>query len=163
MVKLFELSQAYQALLDTEELTEEELKIALDNVGIMLNDKALNIARLVMELQYESEMIDNEMKRLAQRRISRENRIKSLKTYLVANMEACQMTKAKDQFISVSLVSNPASVDVIDETSVPAEYLRIIPERKEVDRLAILKAYKEQGIVAVGCNVITGKKHVVIR
>jgi len=163
MTKLYELTQAYQALLDTEELTEEELNRALDSITDLVSNKALNIARLVITLQEEANAIDNEIKRLNSRKITRENKIKSLKSYLQLNMEATNITKAKDNFVSVTLQSNPPSVAIIDVLQIPEPYWRVIPEQREVDKQYILSAYKEQGELVPGTEIITNRKHIVIR
>lgn len=163
MTKLFELSQAYQALLDTEELTEEEVTLALDNVADLISNKALNIARLVISLQEEVGAIDNETKRLMARKISRENKVKSLKTYLQVNMEAVGIDKAKDNFVSVMLQNNPPSVALIDILQIPDKYWRVIPEQREVDKQNILANFKRTGEVVAGTEIITNKKHIVIR
>ena len=163
MTKLYELTQVYQSLLDTEELTEEELNRALDSITDLISNKALNIARLVLTLQGESITIDNEIKRLNSRKITRENKVKSLKSYLLLNMEATNITKAKDNFVSVILQPNPPSVAILDVLQIPEPYWRIIPEQREVDKQSILTAYKEEGKTVLGTEVITNRKHIVIR
>ena len=163
MTKLYELTQVYQSLLDTEELTEEELNRALDSITDLISNKALNIARLVLTLQGESITIDSEIKRLNSRKITRENKVKSLKSYLLLNMEATNITKAKDNFVSVTLQPNPPSVAILDVLQIPDSYWRIIPEQREVDKQSILTTYKEQGKVVPGTEVVTNRKHIVIR
>ena len=163
MTKLYELTQAYQALLDTEELTEEELDSALDSITDLISNKALNVARLILTLQGESITIDNEIKRLNSRKVARENKIKSLKSYLLLNMETTSITKAKDNFVSVTLQPSPPSVVILDVLQIPDSYWRIIPEQKEVDKRGILTTFKEQGKTVPGTEVISTRKHIVIR
>ncbi len=163
MTKLFELTQAYQAILDSDELTPEEIVTCLNNVQDIVSGKALNIARLVITLQEEFDAIDNEIKRLSARKMTRVNKTASLKSYLAQAMEFCQITKVKDNFVSVTLQSNPPAVAIVDMTQIPEVYWRIIPEQREVDRQAILKTYKESGEKVAGTDIVTDKKHVVIR
>ena len=163
MTKLYELTQAYQALLDTEELTEDELVTSLNNVSDLISNKALNIGRLIITLQEESDAIDNEIKRLNSRKITRDNKVKSLKSYLLVNMDATGITKAKDNFVSVILQSNPPSVVILDIMQIPEAYWRVIPEQREIDKQSILKVYKEQGEAVPGTEIVSDKKHVVIR
>jgi len=163
MTKLYELTQAYQSLLDTEELTEEELNTALDSVVDLISNKALNIARLVLTLQSESTAIDSEIKRLNSRKVTRENKVKNLRSYLLLNMEATNITKAKDNFVSVTLQSSSPSVAILDVLQIPDSYWRIIPEQREVDKRSILTTYKEQGKTVPGTEIITTRKHIVIK
>ena len=163
MVKLYELTQAYQMLLDNDELSQDELATALNKIADIISAKALNIARLVITLKEECAAIDNEIKRLSNRKKTRDNKIENLKTYLLSNMEAAGITKAKDNFINVLLQPNPPSVIISDTTQVPNSYWRIIPEQREVDKQAVLEIFKRQGTRIPGTDIISDKKHVVIR
>lgn len=162
-MKLYEITDTYKRLLDTEELTEEELAECLANVQDLFNDKALNIGKLILSLQAEAEGIDTEIERLARRREAILNRVKSLKSYLTMEMTATRIDKVKDEILTISLVNNPPSVTVFNENVIPENYWRIIPEQREVDKKAILEAYKSSGIPVDGTEIITDKKHVVIR
>lgn len=165
-MKLYEMSEVYQKLLDNiefSELTNEQIHEALNNVEDMFSNKVLNIGVFCIELQAECEAIHEEIVRLDNRRNSRQNKIASMKEYLRVNMEACKIDKAKNQFLSVSLQSNPPSVSLMDITLIPDKYWRVIPEIREVDKSSILKTFKENGEIVPGTQVVTDKKHVVIR
>lgn len=162
-IKLFELAKAYQLILESEELTEEEMTTCLNNVEDLFSNKALNIARLVIDLQAESDVLDKEIQRLQTRKAFRDNRIKGLKSYLVTNMEVTGITKAKDNFVSVLLAANPASVVVIDVLQIPSDYWRIIPEQREVDKQKILQTYKDTKTVVPGSDIVKNKHHVLIK
>ena len=164
MTHLYELSNAYKMLMDTDELTEEELIECVNNVKELFNDKARNIARLVLSLKADSEAIDTEVKRLSARKQAIENRMTWLKNYLTQEMEATETTQIKDEIVSVSLRNSPPSVMVEDEELIPADYWRTIPETKVVDKQTILGLYKEDNsLIVPGVTIQTDRKHVVIR
>lgn len=166
MTHLYELSDAYRALQETEELTEEELITCLNNVQELFNEKAINIGKLVLSLQADAEGIDTELKRLSERKQAIENRVKGLKFYLAQEMEVTSIDKVKNEILTISLRNSPPSVEVIDEKLIPDDYWREIPSRFEIDKQAILSVYKEssEGVPEIpGVKIITSKKHVVIR
>ena len=164
MTHLYELSNAYKMLMDTDELTEEELIECVNNVKELFNDKARNIARLVLSLKADSEAIATEVIRLSARKQAIENRMTWLKNYLTQEMEATETTQIKDEIVSVSLRNSPPSVMVEDEELIPADYWRTIPETKVVDKQTILGLYKEDNsLIVPGVTIQTDRKHVVIR
>jgi hypothetical protein len=170
-VKLYELSDAYRALQETEELTEEELNIALTNIEGLFNEKALSIGRLINEEKAEVEAVKIELERLTARKNTIERRIDGMKNYLTIEMSNAGIDKVKDAVLSISLQKNKPSVKVYDEENVPDKFFREIPAHYEVDKIAILEAYKgmdstdwfSETIPIPGVEIITDKKHVVIR
>lgn len=163
MTHLYELSMAYKMLQDTEELTEEELATALANVNELFNEKACNIGKLALSLQADAKAIDTELERLSQRKQAMTNKVNWLKGYLAQEMEVTNTEKIKDELFTISLVSNPPSVQVDNEELIPADYWRIIPETKAVDKQTILANYKETQTVVPGVSIITDKKHILIK
>lgn len=163
MTKLYELSNAYKMLQDTDELTEEELETALGNIKEVFRDKALNIGKLVLSLKSDEDAISSEIKRLSDRKQAVSNRTERIKSYLAQEMEVTNEDKIKDEVITISLVNNPPSVQVVNEEAIPANYWRTIPETKEIDKRSILDEYKESGGIVHGVNIITDKKHILIR
>lgn len=160
---LYELADTYKMIQDAEELTPEEITEALNTIGGLFNDKAINVAKLCLSLKADSEKVDSELKRLAQKKQAINNRVDGLKFYLQAQMEVAGMEKVKDAIVSVSLQKNQPSVQVDIEEQIPDVYWRVIPETKEVDKKAILTAYKESETIVPGVTIVTDKKHIVIR
>jgi vacuolar-type H+-ATPase subunit I/STV1 len=160
MAKLYELSNAYQLLQDTDELTEEEITTALDNVKEMFDVKASNLAKVILSIQSDMKAYDDEIARLTERKRIAQNKIKHLKDYLLFNMEATNTDKIKVDTVNISLRTSPPSVDVVNEEEIPENYWRVV---KSVDKKAILEVYKDKGIIPPGINIITDKKYVSIK
>jgi len=163
MTHLYELSNAYKMLQETDELTQEELNEALNNIGELFSEKASNIGKLTLSLQSDAEAIDSELKRLGQRKQALDNRVKGLKFYLAQEMEATNIDKVKNEVLTISLRSNPPSVNVVDSDSIPTNFRVIIPESWQPDKKAIIEYFKETGLLVGGTEVISDKKHVVIK
>ena len=163
MSHLYELSTAYKQLLDTQELNDEECAEAIGNIEELFKDKAINIGKLVLSLEADAEVVNQEITRLSARKTALLNRSKRLKAYLAENMEVTDTPKITHELFNISLVSNPPSVNVFDEKEIPEEYWRIIPETREVDKKAILAVYKDKGEVVSGTEIISDKRHIVIK
>ena len=163
MTHLYELSQAYKQLQDTEELTDDELMVCLNNIKEIFTQKSLNIGRLILSMQGDFEAIDTELERLNQRKQAVVNRVNHLKNYLAQEMQAVDIPKIKDEVLTISLVNNPPSVQIDNEAIIPTIYWRVIPETKTVDKKGILETYKENHTPISGITIITDKKHIMIR
>ena len=152
-MKLYELTENYinlQQLLENEEIPKEMVIDALDNVGEELEAKAENIAKLIKTLEVDITGYKAEETRLALKRKSLENRVKSLKEYLDNAMKVTGKTKFKGQLFSFSIQKNPPSVNVIDEKLIPEEYF--IPQEPALDKKRLLSDLKS-GIKVEGAEV----------
>ena len=124
-MKLYELAENYlnlQELLENEEVDQNLITKALDEVGGELEDKAENIAKLIKTLDVDINGYKAEEKRLADKRKSLENRVKSLKEYLDSAMKLTGKKKFKGQLFSFNIQKNPPSVNVTDEQIIPSKY-----------------------------------------
>jgi len=109
------------------------------------------------------EAIKHEQDRLARRRGTLENRAERLKDYLLREMEVAGIDKVKRDLVTVSVRINPASVNIIDEEIIPSDFQRVIPERWEPDKKAIMDYWKEKDIVLPGVEIIADRKRVEIK
>jgi len=160
MAKLFELSKAYQMLQDTDEISEEEISTSLDNVKELFNVKASNLAKVILSIQSDTKAYDDEITRLTARRQVAQNKIKSLKEYLLRNMVAINADKIQIDTVAISLRTSPPSIEVENEEIIPENYWRIV---RSVDKQTILNEFKTSNTIPPGVNVITDNKYVSIR
>lgn len=124
MNNLFELGGKYIEVYEliAEQGDEQILKDTLESINDALEDKADGYASIVRSLEANNKAIDEEIKRLKQRKTSNENGIKRLKENLKETMEITGKTKFKTTFNSFSISKNAPSKDVIDEKLIPADY-----------------------------------------
>ena len=168
MTKLYKLTENYRAIQgmldrDFEEISQEEVLQTLANTKDEIEDKVASIGKLVLELKNDIEAVKKEETRLATRRGGFNSKMEWLKNYLLVEMQATRVLKVKQDVISVSVQDNPPSVEVVDLEQIPEQYIRIIPETKEADKKAIIEHFKDTGEIVSGVNIITDKKHVVVR
>lgn len=167
MPHFYELSTQYQNLLawleSDQPIDENSLRQQLSEVTEQLKEKAENIGKMVLEYEANTVSIDIEITRLSSRKKSLVNKIEWLKSYVQGEMQNAQIDKIPGQILTLSLRSNPPSVKVLDETQIPAQFFRIIPETKEVNKSAILTEFKKTGEIQPGTEIITDKKSLVIK
>jgi len=161
---LYQLTEAYktiETMLDSEELSSlGDIQGTLDNIKEEIGDKVENITKLVLSLQADAKVIKEEEDRLQARRGAMSNRVAWLKEYMLTEMNTVGIDKIKRELFTVSVQASPPSVEITDLDQLPKQYLRIFVEPKKKD---IIDYFKETGEIISGTNIITGKKHLVIR
>lgn len=141
-MKLYELAQNYAELLEiAEEIESDALVDTLEALQDAIEDKAENIAKFIRNLEADAKIIREEEQRLAERRRAIEAKVDKLKMYLQEQLEIAGLQKVKRPTITVAIQANPPSVDVIDETLIPADFL--IPQAPKVDKRSILERLKK--------------------
>jgi len=168
MAKLYQLTDRYKAIEDMldreiEYISQDEIKETLANIKDDIEDKIASIGKIVLELKSDIESVKAEEDRLAKRRSGFTSKMEWLKLYLLAEMVSTNTLKVKKDVISVSVQNNPPSAELINLELVPEQYIRIVPERREPDKRAIIEHFKETGELVSGVNIITDKKFVSIR
>lgn len=165
-MKLYQLSQQYTAIegmLENEYITREEIDTSLADIKDQIEDKVESIGKMILSLSANIEAILVEEERLAKRRHAMQNLIEWLKGYLLAEMTQVNIDKVKRELVTVSVGTNPPSVEVVQLDEIPQEYRRVIPETWQPDKKAILEHFKSTGDIVWGCDVITNKKHITVR
>ena len=154
-MKLYELTEVYRQLKE-----EEDFEVALGQIEDAFEAKAENVAKVIQELEAEAKAYEDEISRMAGVKAARENRVKSLKGYLQANMEAAGIEKIKGSVLSVALQNSPPSCEIVDESLVPDAFKE---ERTTiyVNRKDILDEWKA-GHEVPG-TALTQSKHIRIR
>jgi len=141
-MKLYELARSYAELLDrAEDIDTEALVDTLASLQDAIEDKAENIAKFIRNLEADAKIIREEEQRLAERRRAIEAKVDKLKMYLQEQLETAGLQKVKRPTITVAIQVNPPSVDVIDETAIPSDFL--IPQAPKLDKRSILERLKK--------------------
>ena len=158
---LYEISQNYRDALDV--LTDPELDLpneviadTLEGLQGSLEDKAIAVAQFLKNLEATAVAIKEAEQRMAARRKAIENRVASMKDYIKLNMESCGITKIESPWFALSIAKNPAAVDVLDETAIPAEFKEEIVTVK-IDKTAIKQAI-EAGVEVPGAYLTQGTR-----
>lgn len=157
MATLYDLTEAYvQLMADLEscESKEEADRVmdAVEKINDDIGTKAEAYARLMRNLKADSEAYDAEIKRLTARKSATENAIKRLMDHLAFAMGIAGASELKTSIGKFSIVKNPWSVKVANESEIPEAFL--IPQPPKVDKTAILRQYNESGEIVKGVDIV---------
>jgi len=142
MSNLFELKDNYQQVYDliAEQEDEQILKDTLASINDAIEEKADGYVAVIKSLDADNNAIDEELKRLRQRKSSNQKGVKRLKESLQEVMEQTGKEKFKTSLNSYSIANNPPSLDVKDESLIPKQYY--IEQQPKLDKKELLKAIK---------------------
>ena len=160
-ITLYELSQDYRQALDTltdpeNDLPAEVIADTLEGLQGTLEDKAVNVAKFFKNLEATAQAIKGAEQRMAQRRNAIEHRVASMKDYLKTHMEACGITKIESPWFTLAIQKNPAAVEIMDEDSLPDDFVEIVTTRK-IDKAGIKQAI-EAGADVPGAVLTRGTR-----
>lgn len=127
MSSLFALTDQYrslQALAESEtDIPDEVIRDTLEALGGELELKAQNVARFALSQEAMADMIEAAADAMKLRAKRLRGRTAHLRQYLLANMQAADITRIESPEIVLSVKKNPAAVVVFDESAVPAELM----------------------------------------
>ena len=156
MTTLFNLRDDYKQIYDhiVEQGEEQVLIDTLASINDAIEDKADGYIAVVKSLEADNKAIDEEIKRLRQRKTSNSNGVKRLKESLQDAMEVTGKTKFKTALNSYSIGNNPPSLDISDERYIPKEYW--ISQAPKINKKDLLQAIKN-GEEIQGVGIKQGK------
>ena len=144
MSTLYELTGQYLALMEiAEEADPDVLRDTLELIDGEIEDKADNYAKVIKNLEGESKTIEEEIERLNRKKKGIDNSIDSIKK----NLERCMIVTGKRKFkttlFSFGIQKNAPSVNVKDESKVPAQFWK--KQDPKLDRTSLKEFLKENG------------------
>jgi hypothetical protein len=152
--------QALDALTDPEaDLPAEAVKDTLEALAGELEDKAVNVAKFLRNMEAMAEAIKVAEADMAKRRKSLESRVQWLKDYLKGNMEHSGVSKIECPYFKLSIQGNPAAVNILDEAAIPERFKEQVVSWK-IDKTAIKKAILAGQSVA-GASLVNGTRLVI--
>ena len=163
-LSLYQLStnylQALDFLTDPEaDLPAEVINDTLEALGGELEDKAINVAKFLRNMEAVAEAIKEAEETMAKRRKALENRVKWMKDYLKGNMEHTGITKIECPYFKLSIQKNPTAVNVTNENAIPEQFKEQVITWK-IDKTAIKEAIKK-GEAVPGAELVNGTRLVI--
>lgn len=157
MAILYELTDAYASLIaaldECESLEQqEEILAQLAGVNEAIGDKAEAYARIMQNMLAAIAARDAEIKRLKAINDRDENAVKRLKDNIRYAMEIAGATEINTTIGKWKIQRNPPKVQITDASLIPADYL--IPQPPKVDGKGILAAYRNDGEIVPGTEVV---------
>lgn len=136
MASLYEINEAIMNTIDLEtgEIVDFD---KFEKLQMERTEKLENIALWYKNLQSEAEALKAEEKAFVDRRKSAENKAESLKRYLDSALNGQKFNTTK-----VAISYRKSTAVEIDESKLPANWMREIPVSHVIDRVEITKALK---------------------
>lgn len=156
-LSLYDLAEETLALdallgMDAGECTPESDALAQELATAMAK-KADAFGVYVRTLDTAAATITDEVDRLTQRKRAITNKVERLKRYGLMALTAMDRPRVEGALFTLSVQANQPKVEVATTVdALPAEYVRIIPESREPDKVAIGKALKA-GVAIEGCSL----------
>jgi hypothetical protein len=165
-LSLYQLSSHYLQALDF--LTDPELNLPIEAVNDTLEglageleDKAVNVAKFIRNMEATANAIKKAEVAMAKRRKSLETRVQWLEDYLKSSMEATGITKIECPYFKLSIAKNPAALDLFDDLAIPSEYKHIETVTTEYIDKAAIKTALANGQLIQGARLINGTRLVI--
>lgn len=153
-LSLYEITSGFPALMENEEISEEDKKKIEDELIILLQQKSQNIIGYTKNIELTINAMKEEEKRIADNRKALENKISKFKEYVKECMENNGFTKIETELGTISIAKSPASVEIINEDEVPSEFKQEVVTVK-IDKTKIKNNFKETGEIPAGVNIVT--------
>ena len=164
-MKLYELSDQYRMLQELLEHGEcdQELERRLAILEGDIRDKVDSLAAVRCHLIQQASAAQQEQNRLAKRESHYRREAERLESWLQQFLEQTGTKKVTGPRFTVSLRMCPPSVRVLSERDVPLEFLRVIPEQRQIDKRAVLDFFSKGGEIPPGVDIVTDKQTLAIR
>ncbi len=153
-LSLYEITNAFPALMENEEITEEDKMKIEEELTMLLQQKSQNIIGYIRNIDLTINSMKEEEKRIADGRKSLENKLEQFKNYVKECMERNDITKIETGLGTLSIAKSPMSVEITNEDEVPSEFKQEVITVK-IDKNKIKNNFKETGEIPVGVNIIT--------
>lgn len=151
---LYTITSAFPALMENEEINEEEKKQLQEELNTLLANKSMNIIAYCRNEELKIEAKKTEEKRLAESRKADERRLEKFKQYVKECMENNGIIKVETELGNLAIAKNPISVEIVNEDEVPREY-KIEVTTVKIDKTKIKDNFKSTGEVPNGVNILT--------
>jgi hypothetical protein len=154
---LYRLTGAYaevQARAEAGEDVGEALALLQGDI----EQKSAALVRLLRDLELDGDKVAEEQRRLAARKKTLDNNAERIREYVRQAMLQTGIHRIKAATFGISLSEGPERVVVEDEALVPESYQRT---RREVDKAAILAAFKQDGECVSGTRIERGTRLVI--
>lgn len=161
-LNLYEITNAFPALMENEEISEENKKQIEEELTLLLQQKSQNIIGYIRNMELTAEAMKNEEKRISERRKQIENHVVRFKEYVKDCMENNGILKIETGLGTLSTAKSPISVEVVNESIIPDEYKTEIITTK-VDKKKIADNFKATGELIEGVIIHTDNTNLRIK
>ena len=123
---LYEITEQYKqlhALAESDDIPPEVIRDTLESVEGEFKDKAINVAKFILNLEASAETIKKSAALQAARAKRMEARAEQLRQYMLFNFQATSTQKIPCEWFTLAVKNNPPAVAVDDINAVPDLFL----------------------------------------
>ena len=153
-LSLYEITSGFPALMENEEISDEDKKKIEDELVILLQQKSQNIIGYTKNIELTINAMKEEEKRISDNRKALENKMARFKDYVKECMERNGVTKIETELGTLSIAKSPTSVEIVNEEEVPSEFKQEVVTVK-IDKTNNKNNFKETGEIPNVVNIIT--------
>lgn len=153
-LSLYQITSAFPALMEHEEITEEDKANIEKELTELLQKKSNGIIGYTRNIELTISAMKDEEKRISDNRKVLENRLTKFKEYVKECMETNGINKIQTDLGTLSIAKNPISVEIINENEVPKKYKTEVTTIK-IDKKKIAQDFKETGEIIDGIIINT--------
>lgn len=153
-LSLYKITSGFPALMESEEITEEDKIKIKEELTQLLQKKSQNIIGYIKNIELTIEAIKEEEKRIADNRKVLENKMGRFKEYVKECMERNGITKIETSLGTLSIAKSPISIEIVKEEEIPKEFKQEVITVK-IDKTKIKNNFKETGEIPNGVKVVT--------
>lgn len=155
-IALYELAAEFRQtaeLLADMDLDEDTIRDTIEAAAFPVEQKAVQVAAFVRNLEATAEQIKAAEKAMAERRKAMENRASHIRDYLLHNMSVCGMSRIEHPNFVIAVKQNPESVVIEDERQIPMDYMRQPETPPPVPDKALIKQAIKDGFEVPGAKI----------
>lgn len=153
-LSLYEITNAFPALMESEEITEEDKIKIKEELTLLLQQKSQNIIGYIKNMESIIEAKKGEEKRLSESRKVDERKLENFKRYVKECMENSEIIKIETGLGNMTIARNPISIEIINEDEIPSKYKTEVTTVK-IDKTKIKDNFKATGEIPAGVNILT--------
>lgn len=161
-LSLYKIADEYVKVMDhlyESDFDEQTINDTLESMSGDLEQKSINVAAYIKNLDAEYVAIKSAIDELNVRMRVMKNKSDHLKGYLFDSLRRCNRDKVNSPLISISIQNNPSSVDITNLEDIPGDYIKI-ETSITADKNLIRQALKD-GIAINGCRLVQTQRLVI--
>ncbi|ELY5803542.1 siphovirus Gp157 family protein [Cronobacter sakazakii] len=150
-----------QDMVDAGEFSPEDIADTLEAEALTLGDKFDGILSLIRNLEGQARTLDDEIKRLTERKRVFQDKAKNLRAYLLRTLQAGGYKTFKTDLNTLTVRQGAVSVVIDDESLLPDDLVDVVttvsPDKKKI------KQALEAGKEVRGAHLETGEETLQVR
>jgi uncharacterized protein Yka (UPF0111/DUF47 family) len=166
-MQLYKLTDEYAAavrnlesMFEAGDIDQSALSDTMEAMVGDVRDKAVNVALHIKNLRSDLEQLKAVKAEFDAKAKAVEKQLEFYEGYLDTNLQKAGLTEVKSDYCQIKYKALPPIVEITGE--VPVEYCRIVPEKREPDKVAIKDAIKSGADLGFA-SLITGRTRLEVK